>query len=354
MLSNWIANIRLAGLESSMLIGALDDGLVKLCNDDNVPVHKLDGAKAGMTGAYLTKSQTDLLKYKKMAGLKAGFALELLRTQKSDVLISDSDTAWLRDPRPFFEEGPFAIANILVSTDCIDTTADEICSAHFCGCIHVSFNTGIVFLRNNPETIKFVEAWQKKILDNNDLNIRDQAAFNDVLREGMQPLTQVPGYELYPRQALKAWNNQVSVGVLPLLYFQNGHSYFTQKLHERRSVKPYVVHATYQYGDGAVFPFGKRQRFREAGLWQMDGKDYHEGKFLAISWNGATRPEIRLALDIDTRVAVDKHFAEDRYRRATVRNAFALAQVLNRTLIMPRMLCYVDHMWKGLHRRQYL
>jgi len=30
-------------------------------------------------------------------------------------------------------------------------------------CAHVAFNTGIVFLRNTPNTIKFVEAWKAKV-----------------------------------------------------------------------------------------------------------------------------------------------------------------------------------------------
>jgi hypothetical protein len=64
----------------------------------------------------------------------------------------------------------------------------------------VAFNTGIVFLRNTPATIRFVEAWKAKVLENNDLTIRDQAAFNIVLREGFDPKRAVPGYENYPRQ----------------------------------------------------------------------------------------------------------------------------------------------------------
>jgi len=260
---------------------------------------------------------------------------------------------WLRDPRGFLEEGPFATADVLVSTDCIDTTADEICNIEYCGCAHVAFNTGIVFLRNTPNTIKFVEAWKAKVLENNDLTIRDQAAFNIVLREGFDPKHAVPGFENYPRQVLYAMRGEIKLGILPLLFFQNGHSYFTQKLHERRNIVPYVVHATYQYGDGAIFPFGKRQRMREAGLWLMDGPEYTAGNYLAVSWAGATRPEYRVALDQDTRLILQTHFAEDAHRRKTVRNALAIASLLNRTLVFPRMLCYVDHMWKEMRAGRF-
>eukprot|EP00959_Pyramimonas_sp_CCMP1952_P232704 4863234-Pyramimonas_sp.AAC.1 len=36
---------------------------------------------------------------------------DALLVQKQNVLISDSDTAWLRDPRGFFEEGPNEVAD---------------------------------------------------------------------------------------------------------------------------------------------------------------------------------------------------------------------------------------------------
>ena len=82
MLSNWVANVRKAGLAGSMLVGALDPALAEICQKEGVPVEALDGQKAGMTnGQYLTKSQDDLRKYKLMASLKIGFALDLLKRQ---------------------------------------------------------------------------------------------------------------------------------------------------------------------------------------------------------------------------------------------------------------------------------
>ena len=44
-------------------------------------------------------------------------------------------------------------------------------------------------------------------------------------------------------QSLYAYNGKIKMGILPLLFFQNGHTYFTQKLHERRNIVPYVVRA---------------------------------------------------------------------------------------------------------------
>ena len=55
----------------------------------------------------------------------------------------------------------------------------------------------------------------------------------------------------------------------------------------------------------------------------------------------------------DTRLILQTHFAEDAHRRKTVRNAMASASLLNRTLVFPRMLCYVDHMWKEMRAGRF-
>jgi hypothetical protein len=68
----------------------------------------------------------------------------------------------------------------------------------------------------------------------------------------------------------------------------------------------------------------------------MDGPEYTAGNYLAVSWAGATRPEYRVSLDQDTRLILQTHFAEDAHRRKTVRNALAIASLLNRTLVRPR------------------
>jgi hypothetical protein len=71
------------------------------------------------------------------------------------VLISDSDTVWLRDPRGFLEEGPFATADVLVSTDCIDTTADEICNVEYCGCVRTRATLRSRFCRRTAHCSAF-------------------------------------------------------------------------------------------------------------------------------------------------------------------------------------------------------
>merc|ERR1719506_3334609 len=64
----------------------------------------------------------------------------------------------------------------------------------------------------------------------------------------------------------------LTFGVLPVDTFMGGHTYFSQRLHERHgAAAPLVVHATFQFSHS----HGKRQRFREDGLWLDDPDAYY-------------------------------------------------------------------------------
>lgn len=58
--------------------------------------------------------------------------------------------------------------------------------------------------------------------------------------------------------------NKIAFGLLPAAMFMNGESFFIQKSHDVLGFEPYIVHASYVAGKLA-----KRERFREAGLWQV-------------------------------------------------------------------------------------
>ena len=49
-----------------------------------------------------------------------------------------------------------------------------------------------------------------------------------------------------------------------------GHTFFIQQLQSPTARWPLAVHATYQFGDQPDYPFGKRQRFRDWGMWLVD------------------------------------------------------------------------------------
>jgi hypothetical protein len=98
-----------------------------------------------------------------------------------------------------------------------------------------------------------------------------------------------------------------------------------------------VVHATYQFSHS----LGKRQRMREAGLWSRDPQEYYtRGNFLSFD---PTPPHL-LAADVSSGL-IARHMRVAAWYRLSVRNALALARVLDRTLIVPPFLCYCDRWW---------
>ena len=59
-----------------------------------------------------------------------------------------------------------------------------------------------------------------------------------------------------------------------------------------------------------------------------------------------TCDQVPMGVNIDSREAVAYHLKEARHRSAVLRSLLGIARVLKRDVILPRMLCYCDFMWK--------
>jgi hypothetical protein len=117
--------------------------------------------------------------------------------------------------------------------------------------------------------------------------IDDQLALNILLTDPSSlPVREVEGA---PRTVWAA-NSTLRLHPLPALLFASGHVGFVQRLPERYGVRPYMVHATFQPYGG----LGKRNRFREFGLWTLDPESYYQGRFLTYD-NGVRREVEALA-----------------------------------------------------------
>lgn len=129
------------------------------------------------------------------------------------------------------------------------------------------------------------------------------------------------------------------MGILPVSLFCSGHTFFVQKLHEKVEPKQdlaYVVHATFQFAGTE----GKRHRMREAMIWESDGPEYYDppGGFLVY------KPDIpdNLLAGYDSK---EGHFALVNHQIKQARDAMALASALNRTFVLPRLICGWDRWW---------
>ena len=189
------------------------------------------------------------------------------------MLVSDVDTVWLRDPRPFFKTERVATeSDVAVSTDCLSHALER----QNDGCWHMQFNTGVLWLRPTATTTRFVGEWRDALLETEHEFEHDQDIFNRLLRverDGTKPGFRPFRTNATTSQSLRVAARGVAVGALPLSLFCGGHVYFVQRLHETLRVRPLVVHTTYQFSQAR----GKRQRLREHGLWVLDDAAYYGG-----------------------------------------------------------------------------
>lgn len=95
-------------------------------------------------------------------------------------------------------------------------------------------------------------------------------------------------------------------------------------------MQPYVVHATFQRHHTP----GKRARLREHGLWKADPPAYFTADRLLAYTSGAGR--YVAALDAAAARPLPlllQHLHAMAYQLAELRDAFAMARTLNRTLV---------------------
>ena len=364
---NWVNAARRLKLEPHF-VGALDEKMLKDLKSWNVPSMLLTGNSVlANRGAHFITAGSAA--FKKMGTVKTKFVQDLLDMNLNPIL-SDADVVWMRDPRKYFNKGTYGKADILVSTDCIDVPGDKEDSNK---CAHVNFNTGILHIRATEESKNFLQEWKTKVATSTIAWMRDQPAFNLLMHEGVRGHALEDAIKLKDasdrgkegmRMVYYAANATVKLGVLPNWLFGNGHSYFVQWHHKKfpEDGEPYAVHTTYQYGDDGNYAWGKRERMRQAGIWTTDDVEYYEdphAKYLVVpdvfaqvkhsnGPDGMKMKTVGYGKD-DYRVAIERHFAEDKVRRETVRNLLAIGRLLNRTIILPEPRCYCDKIWNNLN-----
>ena len=197
------------------------------------------------------------------------------------------------------------------------------------------------------------------------------------------------------RPSFWLWNGRIKLATLPLAHFAGGHLFFGERVPQVHGITPAVVHATYQFGDSPQYATGKRQRMREAGLWRAGAAEYFEqGNYLRVVgidaviqgalgvrqdapavWacddadDARRQPTITRELGVcyhpDRRVppAMERSERLQRGRelsnfdpaiphirahaavRRVLRNAFALAALTRRAVILPPFWCFCMRHW---------
>lgn len=359
---NWYGHVAGKLRVDNVIVAALDDETEKLCLSRGIPFHS--DADLRYTFAVMATGGQPLhdpnakvtmrgKAFQQIGALKAAFLLYLLR-KGHEVLVSDVDTVWLRDPRPFFKTERVATeSDVAVSTDCLSHALER----QNDGCWHMQFNTGVLWLRPTATTTRFVGEWRDALLETEHEFEHDQDIFNRLLRverDGTKPGFRPFRTNATTSQSLRVAARGVAVGALPLSLFCGGHVYFVQRLHETLRVRPLVVHTTYQFSQAR----GKRQRLREHGLWVLDDAAYYGGFEKGESESdgpsaGTGAGLAFVAMDerdgppaaLVASASVSNHLLAAAWYRLAIRNLFAVARATGRVAILPRVTCACDRYW---------
>lgn len=314
---NWVQYVRKCKV-TNFMVGSMDNELLEKLIEDEVPTFAM---QSGMTTQDFGWGTANFHKM----GRKKIELIWLFTKMGFDILVSDVDTVWMKNPMPYMAK--FPTADILTSSDHLANTATD-GGLEDPNVAHSPANIGIMLLRHTAKDL--AKEWVQ-VLEKDD-KVWDQNAFNDLFRRGGRGTKDkdnlIPGYK-----------GTLKVGILPVSIFASGHTYFVQRMYEKQKLEPYVVHATFQFSGTE----GKRHRMREALLWQ-DAPEYYDPPGGLLTFAADIPDELLKASG-----TVAGHFNLVNHQLLQIRNALAIAQQLGRTLVMPKLWCGFDRWWAPHH-----
>lgn len=269
-----------------------------------------------------------------------------------DLVLSDVDVVWLRDPWPYlqlaFEQGRGGAGragalDALISTDSTNDMEKplpaharlpgmpaelQLESASLCG---RSLNIGVLALRGSSNGAALLLAEAAAAVAAMPAKDIDQGAINRRWKGETRP----GAWRQAGGLACEMLGGRARLGVLPAAQFLSLLGYSVRRLHALRAVEPFAVHATFLRTQE---PAGKLMRLREEGLFLDPPAHYERGTFL--TYTPHVPPEMLAQPPLDRRGAVPRqHMALVEAQLAQLRQALALAAVLGRALVLPRMRC---------------
>ncbi|PNW80858.1 hypothetical protein CHLRE_07g332500v5 [Chlamydomonas reinhardtii] len=322
----WVHNLQKSGVKGYM-VGAMDDDMLKELVDLDIPAWRMN---TGITKKDLGWGSTN---FHLMGRFKIKLIRDVLALEVS-VVVSDIDTAWVKNPIPYFHRYPEA--DILTSSDQLGPTVNDDSLENF-PAAGSAFNIGIMLFR--PTSKAFLDDWVKSL---DDPKMWDQTAFNDLARKGHS--SSEP-----PKNLWKGYDGKLTVGVLPCALFASGHTFFVQRKYAELGLEPYVAHATFQYSGTP----GKRHRFREFMLFEDPPEYYnHENGFVTIDMDIPQALLDAAAKPVVGSMSADKlydHFALVHHQLLRLRSAIGVALTLGRVIVLPPIWCQLDKYWAPLY-----
>eukprot|EP00746_Dinoflagellata_sp_MGD_P006092 gnl/MRDRNA2_/MRDRNA2_111843_c0_seq1.p1 gnl/MRDRNA2_/MRDRNA2_111843_c0~~gnl/MRDRNA2_/MRDRNA2_111843_c0_seq1.p1 ORF type:complete len:1376 (+),score=258.22 gnl/MRDRNA2_/MRDRNA2_111843_c0_seq1:66-4193(+) len=293
-----------------------------------------------------------------LGDIKIRFLLQIVEMGTFHVVLTDPDVVWIRNPITYFQR--FLDVDLLLSANSFATPLlvekkAQVFERNKAN-LHVEpdslvkgasgdISTAImVFKGNSTKSLELLMNWYELYLPDQD-RVRtkniitwDQVALNELLRHRWKSITHDAKRNLRNADGL-IW------GILPMASFTNGHTFFVSRMSEQLDTPVYSVHA--DYTNGGIT--GQIARWRTAGLWQIDGPSYYNGKFVVFDFQ---IPESLLVPfeDIDVHFeAPDRHMQLVDFQLKQLAHALAIAESLERILVIPPFKCLCEHAWSPSH-----
>lgn len=351
LMLNWVMAAR--SLSQPHLVAVFDEAAADICRKNNVPWVWAD---ARLSSENFRK---DLNQFRVMGSKKPQLVLDLLaKSNVSAVAMSDTDTVWLRPPPLLWQLHPEA--DVLMSTDCLSHQAEVTMKKNHIRCGHtpgstyqITLNTGAIIFRNTPGAVAVLTAWRRELSNKaknltvfgkdgkaTGLRLTDQMEMNYIMGRDIYPITSASKTD--PR-VIYAYEKKVKLLPIPAALAAGGHTFFLQHRQQLSGITPFVVHTTF-HRHGTV---AKVVRFREEGLWHLDPDEYYtKGRYITYecdveAWVAGHAAEWKLSTGRDM-VPHHRHMLAALYQTGQVLDAMAIAHAVNRTLVLPRFVCWCD------------
>ncbi|KXZ42178.1 hypothetical protein GPECTOR_190g297 [Gonium pectorale] len=267
-----------------------------------------------------------------------------------NVIHSDVDVVWFRDPLPYFLGPQVADVDIAVSSDLISTQnamGDDGLEVGMHK--HTNFNTGVYFVRSSPGGKSFMAGWAA--MRSTNFHENDQVGVYTFIR-GRPARGESRVLVLQPKEgeaeAAKAFaaapdkfdrrtakdplpvSTEMRLGGLAVHMLLNGYSYFIPKLHTSMGVAPLGIHMTWV----PLSKEGKFHRFRDGMLYD-DPPTYYDAPGLRFLTADIEAPDAPAGFNSwkETEDMIQMY------------RAVAISMMLNRTLIFPKLRCFCFKNW---------
>ncbi|KAL4437974.1 hypothetical protein ABPG77_004195 [Micractinium sp. CCAP 211/92] len=347
---NWARSVQ--ALRVSYILAAFDSDMMGLCAATGLVCSKVEFGQAD-------NFRGNFSAFRAMGAVKVRFVLGILEQHPSLplVVVSDTDTVWLRQPWPYFEQRP--ATEFFISTDCLSHELEDRWQPHALPrCGHIpgnaggasAYNTGMFAVRNTAGARGLLKAWADMLTDpgteraNDPMHraIDDQLAMNVILESGGRPAASKED-----NRTTRALNGTLLLQALPVVLFSNGHVAYVQRTPWRLGVAPIVVHATFQRNG---LP-GKVARMREFGLWHIDPPEYFGDGNATLRLLTYQNPVLSFVTEAERELYApqgrrmplfEKHWLAMSYQLAALRDALAAAAILGRTVVLPQLWCWCD------------